>query len=445
MEQRRRDNGWGIIQLWFNWMIGSGMITLLVILSLWVKALYMPFVAFFMQFLLFVVIRRNREKQAPSCYILPFIVSRILFWTGLAMVVLNFLYSDWLVDAVFDPTTINREIPFICVLIVAPISAIISGWGYVNRKKLSFCADCKMRNGSPAERGFLGVIFTQVGVYQVGFLFWMSAILTIVCYVYYALFYLNESLSLPDRFFYVWLPTLVWLFSAVYLGLRYLGIWGYYQQNVEGSLLRAGKYTRVRYLMVWADYMCVAPPEVDADRQISLDEKFDTPVATFIPRRDNVSQYDAEVIFNDLTGTKGVEVRFMYKNVTGNIDCNIFHYLAFLNDEQKAEFDREHPECQWISLPDVAYLVNNGLCNPLMSAEVVRLHTVAMAWKTYHPDGRRRYKIKHYKPTFRICDIHSWDVDYNDSHWLYVADNNQDTPLYKLRKFWRKYVNGVGQ
>ncbi len=89
-------------------------------------------------------------------------------------------------------------------------------------------------------------------------------------------------------------------------------------------------------------------------------------------------------------------------------------------------------------------MINAKQLNPLMSAETLKLYTVAMAWKTYDHNGRRRYRIKHYRPTFHIEDVKSWDVNYNDPTWLYVADNNQDTPFYHLRRIWRKYINGVG-
>lgn len=68
-----------------------------------------------------------------------------------------------------------------------------------------------------------------------------------------------------------------------------------------------------------------------------------------------------------------------------------------------------------------------------------------MAWKTYHSDGTRRYAIKHYTPTFRLRDLHKWKIDFNDPKWLRVADNNEDVRYYRLRRFWRKYINGIGE
>ncbi len=446
MKQRRLDNGKGIFLLWLNWVLGSGTVTLLVILSLWIKPLYLPFVAFGMQLILFALIRRNREARLPICYLFPFIISRVLFWSAVVMLILNGLYSRWIIHYVFDPATINAEIPFICQLIVGPVTMLLCLWATFNKRNLSFCRDCKMRHGTPAERGFLGKIFTQEGQYQVRFMLLIATIRSAIGWGYYALMYVNTNLNTPDRFVFFWGPALIWLAAAGYLGLRYLGIWGYYRQNVEGSAERLGSYTLIRYIMIWDNYICLRLPETDSDKMILIqnDTRLDIPIHTSIHKRETLSQYDATLFFGDLSHIKNADVRLMYKNISGNADCNIFHYLCFLNDEEKNKFSAANPDCRWYSLLEIQKIINTGKCNPLFSAEITRLYAIAMAWKTYTRDGKRRYKIKHYKPTFRVRDIKDWDVDYNDPQWLYISSNNEDVPLFNLRRFWRKYVNGIG-
>lgn len=443
--RRSSHNDWGIFQLWLNWLLGSGALTLLIVVSLWVKPLYMPFVAFGLQFVLFALIRRNRETRVPSCYILPFIVSRILFWSGVVMIMVNMLYSKPLIESVFNPEAVNPEIPFIVVLIVMPISVLLTGWAYLHRSSLSFCRDCKLRHGTPAERGFLGIIYTQVGQYQVGMLFWISLISGIISWSYYLVNYDNSFLNLPDRFFFFLLPTLIWIASALYLAARYLGIWGYYRQNVEGSIERHGASTQLRFIMIWNDRIALRVPETDTDRKISLDEKFDIPVSAFVHKTEGLSLTMAIQYFKNLSGMSDAEVRLMYTNIQGNADCNIFHYLVFVTDEEKQRFDESHPNCRWLTLPRIADLINAHLVEPLLAAEMVRLHTITVTAKTYDSTGRRRYKVRHYKPSFNLAEIRSLDIDYNDSDWLYIADNNQDTSFYHTRRFWRKYINGIGR
>lgn len=444
MQKINNDNTWGILSLWYNWMLGYGAITLLILLSLWLRPLYLPFIAFALQGCLFLLIRRNRAKEQPNCYILPFIVTRVLFWSGVVMVIINYLHISGQADKVFSAG--NPSIPFIAVLITTPITSLITGWGLWNRNKLSFCRDCRMRNGGPAERGFLGKLYTQEGNYQVATLFLIATLVAIASWTYYFVLYINVSLTPLDKFFFVWLRVILWIASSIYLALRYIGLLSYYKQNVQGSLMRHGRSTRLRYIVVCDDQVAVLPPESDPDRMIDLDERLDTPLQTYISRRDKLSFYDAEQYLISMAHiTPPVDLRFMYSNLVGNADCNIFHYLCFLTEEQRKELDAANPRIIWLDLGQIAEAINTKVMAPLLSAEMVRLHTIAMAWKTYFPDGKRRYAIKHYKPTFRIADIKDWNVDYNNPHWIYVADNNQDTPFYHCRRFWRKYVNGIGQ
>ncbi|MCM1401836.1 MAG: hypothetical protein NC189_07450 [Bacteroides sp.] len=443
MEQRL-NNGKGIFLLWLNWLLGSGMITLLALLSIWVRPLYMPFVAYGFQLFAFTLIRHNRTKRLPVCYVFPFVVSRVMFWSGTVMLIINLLFSRWLVDKVFDPTTINPEIPFICTLIVWPITALTCAWAYTHRQSLSFCRDCRMRSGTAAERGFLGMIFTREGYYQIRMGLLISLGVSIVAWSYYALTYVNSHLSVPDKFVFFWSEAMLWLAAAIYLGARYLGIWGYYCQDVEGSVARHGRSTQMRYILVADNLICLRPPQTAADVLIPGVNNYDTPASVFHSYHNTVSMTQAERFFTNLTSLSNVKLRFFYANISGNADCNIFHYFGFLTPEQKARYSELHPEYEWVTFRDVVKMLNSQELNPLMSAELIRLYKITMAWKTYTKNGMRRYKIKHYRPTFRLEDLVNWTVDYNDAAWLYVADNNQDVPFYHLRRLWRKYVNGVG-
>lgn len=443
MEQRRVNNGRVILQLWFNWMLSNGALTLLVILSLWVKPAAMPLIAFAMMLFLYSRIRRNHRSHIPNCYVLPFVATRTLFWTAIVMLTVNLIYSDLLIHHFFTPSEVNRDIPFIVILIVSPVATGICGWTYFHRHDISFCRDCRLRYGTPAERGFLGIIYTQEGHYQIGLLTVLSVVMMVLGWGYYLLLYVNSSFILPDRFVFIWVPALMWVASSLYLGLRYLGVYGYYCKNIAVNT-RRGQTTRVRYIMIWDNFICLRKPEQDIDREIFPDTKFDTPVSGYIQYREHVSPFEATQYFENFSDLRGVDVRFMFSNDIGNADCNIFHYLVFLTDEQKAEFSAAHPDCDWYSMPEVADMINNRMVNSMFSAEITRLHTIAMAWKTYDHEGRRRYRIKHYRPTFNVRDIHNWDVDYNDPTWLYISDNNQDVPFFRLRRFWRRYINGVG-
>lgn len=444
MEQRHIDNAKGIFIIWLNWVIAVGAILLTIVLSLWVKATALPLIAFGFEIVLFALIKRNREARVPICYLLPFVATRALFWSAVVMIIINIMYSRWFVGHFFDPGEINLQIPFIAQLILAPITLVTAIWARFYRKEMSFCRDCKIRFGTPAERGFLGKLFTQEANYQMRCLIVVSAISTVLTWSYYFMSYVNVNLSKADKFFFVWNTVLVFIATVIYLGIRYLGLWSYYCHSENRNSFQLGATTKLRYIMLWDDYVCLQSPEPDADSMMPEEDKTDTPVKLTLTFRQNVTLFDARRNFEAISGLSGTDVRFMYSTMSTNADCNIFHYLCFLTDEQKARFDAKSERCHWYKINEVAEMINSHAMAPIMSAELMRLHSITMSWKTYTPEGKRRYKIKNYKPTFRLRDIKKSDVDYNDHRWLFVAHNNEDTPFYRLRCLWRKYVNGIG-
>lgn len=444
--ERNIRNGKGIFLLWFAWTVSSGSLIALVTLSLYVPAAWLPIVAYILQVLLFTMIRRNRESRYPNCYLIPFIASRILFWSGTVMLALNLLMRYGVTGYLFTPEGINPDIPFITVLIVAPISMAISGWAMMSKFRLAFCKDCVVRCGSPAERGFLGKIYTQESRHQQCMLFYMCTAFTVIGWVYYAFWYANDSLTVPDRLIYFGIPIMAWIATVIYFGVRCMGLWSYYCQNLRSNNYQGDSRTTImRFILIHGNQICLKRPALDPDSMVTNDFKWDTPVASHVQTRPKMDMAQARSMFRSLTRIDDSDVRLMYSTKVGNVDSDIYHYLCFLTDEEKEFFDRSNPGCEWLHFQRIVELMNEKQLNPLMSAEIFRLHRVAMVWKTYTRSGRRRYKIKNYRPTFRVQDIREWDVDYNDPTWIYVASNNEDTRFYHARLFWRKYISGIGE
>lgn len=226
--------------------------------------------------------------------------------------------------------------------------------------------------------------------------------------------------------------------------MRYGGLWNYYSQNmtlVSGAMNRS---TLLRYLIFWDNYLCVLPPQDNPDTAMQIGHpRYDTPGTLRIPFRERMPEHEANEYFCTMTKMRDVNMRFMYDNLLGNTECNVFHYLVFLDDEQKEILLSNHPSYQFISLGEIDNLLNSGQFNTMLSAEIVRLHTVAMAWKTYDNEGRRLYRIKHYVPTFRLRDVKKWDVDYADPRWFRISRINEDKPFFRLRRWWNRFGDPV--
>lgn len=439
------NTGKGLIHLWVNWLGGYGALTFLIVISLWVSPRLIPFIAFGLQFLFFFLIKRNRRARHPVCYLLPFIITRILFWTGIITLTINMLYRFDIIGRLFTTEEVNPSIPFIATLIITPIATLISLWGKIKKRNLNFCKDCTMQFGTTAERGFLGQIFTQEGQYQLKLLLFMSAGCAGLSWTYYGMLYININLNSPDKFVFFGIPVILWFLSSFYLAMRYLGIWSYYCQNQNIANKRLSISTLLRYIMVHDNQICLRLPDLNPDTMVNTMLKFDIPDSHYLSYRNDLKLSDATRMFTSFSGIKDSDVRLMYISDVGNADCNIFHYLCFINDEQKAEYDDKNPQSVWLDFHEVVTLLNRHELNPLLSAEITRMHTMALAWKTYTAEGKRRYKIKKYRPAFQFRDLKNLKLDFNDKLWIYIANNNQDVPFYSLRKFWRKHINGVGQ
>lgn len=441
---RRLDNRQGIMRMWLGWLVSTGLLTALILLSLWVPHRWLPLVAFGLQGIAFVLVRTNREADVPVCYLMPFVINRVLFWSGVTMLALNFSYSSGLIHRLFAPEMLNPQIPFLVMLIVSPIAVVVCRWTRIYGDKFPFCLQCKSRNGTPPERGFLGNLFSQEGRYQVRLCYVCSLAFTIVGWLYWGFLYVNVSISRPDTFVLFIAPTLVYIAAAIFMAIRYLGLWNYYSEHLDNTSANDDPLTRLRFIIAHGGRILLTVRAAEA--LTPEQQRLDTPASVVLGPRERITPFDALQAFRDVTGVSHLgdtDLRLMYVNDAGNTDGTTYHYLCLADDATAQALNESLPEAKWYSLAEIDRIYRQRQLNSLLGSELHRLHTVTMAWKTYDRNGRRRYKIKSYRPTFRLEDIAKWTVDYNDPEWLYVSNVNQDRPFWRIRRFWHKYINGV--
>lgn len=440
--ERRIANTASIFSLWINWFIAVGALTVVPLMSLYISKAWLPAIVFAIEIILYFVVRHNSVAKAPSCLRLPHIAMVTLFWTALIMAAINLLYAQsWFHIEMLD-NSINAEIPYISILIVAPIAMLVTIFNLRSGHNAAICLDCQARHGSVAERGILGKLYSQEGEFLSRMLLMLSSLLTFICWIYYFFFYINTNINAPDRFIFVWAQVIIFAFSLIYLAIRYFSLWLYYCQKIEGQSLRYNSSSLLRYIILCGDYVYLKTPNVNSDNMTSDEDKIDTPARLFKQYTKELSEYDAVQCFSGLSGIANAKLRFLYVNTNFNTECNIFHYVFFAKD--KNEIENSRLEGKWYTLPQIKAMINDNLTSPVFNSELERIYTVAMSWKTYDISGRRLYDIKNYKPTFRLRDIKDWDVDFNDITWLFVSANNADRPFFHLRNFWNKYICGIG-
>lgn len=432
-----------VFALWSNWLVATGSLLAVPVLGLWISCTWLPLVVFAIEIGVYFLAHNQAEKSYAPCALIPFLATRILFWSGIIMVGINLLYSYRIVHRLFDPDLLNASIPYLPILIVAPVTALVALSTRYRKGNFIFCQLCQQRNGMTHERGFIGKTYNQESGYQTSLLINLFTTISVICWSYYLLKYINVNLNRADTFMFVWCPVLIWLIVGLHIGVRYSAFWNYYNQNLAGSAQQTGLHTRLRMLLVYKDCILLRFPSIDSPDLIPEERKIDTPCHLQIRYTNNVTTEVGRRSFEHMVKADKLNLRFLYSNVHGNPDFNMFHYVAFINDEEKPHIDERFPDCRWVPIFEIQSLLNSGLLSPFLSAEIIRIHTVAMAWKTYDLNGRRLYKIKNYRPSFHLEEMKDWDVDYNDPRWLFIAFNNEDVPFWKLRKLWYRHISGV--
>lgn len=349
----------------------------------------------------------------------------------------KFLLSAFCRPRSAESGVVNLKIPYITVLIVAPVTFIVSTVAYFRNHSLSVCFECHARFGRSNERGFLGKVFSREGRFQLRMLMLASLIITVYAWIYYFWRYSNVNYNSADLFFYIWIPIILYVLSLVNLGIRYVSIDAFYRKNIAGEANDHVSSTLIRYIILCGDNMFLRIGGTD-----DLDTKADTPAQSYVPYRERVSEYDAINTFSNIVGNAfRPNLRFLYENSNFHIDCNIFHYICVL--DSASELHGSGLDGEWLTQSELLRMVENREVSPMLISEIERLYTVIMAFKTYDISGRRLYDIKHYKPSFRLHDIASLLVDYNDPQWLFVAKDNEDRPFFYFKRFWRRYVRGI--
>ncbi len=428
-----------IFGLWRNWAVAVGLLSVLVFLSPLIPLKWLPLVNVTFYFALQIVRRYVTSRRVPTCGRFLQEVSVVMLITALFVISLYFFGKQAnLYELTGQPY--DASVPVIAILLTAPLTVVVTGLHLLVKRDPRVCVNCRANYGNVVEFGFIGDLYRREWRYQTRLLFWLSVLLTLVDWTYYLLFYINVNLNRADLFFFLWMPMALYLFSLVYLGMRYYSLWAYYCKNDEVHFVEEPGSTTLRYLVLSDDRILLDSMPVDERFSNGAIRKYvDTPVEVKIPYTKRVSALEAAEIFRSRTGIKNAEVRLAYGSPDAVTFQNIFHYFAFLPDLDEVVDSRLHGE--WFTLGLLRQLINQHIVSRNLTAEIRRIYTVAMAWKTYDEHGRRLYGIKHYRPTFRLRDLRKWDVDYDDGRWLDISMLNQDSTLFGLRRFWRKIIS----
>lgn len=436
MSQQHITNESAIFSLWLNWAVAVGALAIPEFVGLFVPKIWIPLITLGVMFMLILYRHTGGKFNASSCDLIQVICIRTLGISAVIMLIIAVIYARGYISAFYSEDVINTDIPFLSILIEGPVATALCIWHMMIGHSANVCRRCVIRYGTASERGFLGKIFQQESQYQLRFLLVLSALFTVGCWIYYWLFYINVNLNRFDRFAFNWIPTIFFILSIIYLGMRYFSLWGYYYNHIELNPRKRATTTTLRYIILCGDSVLL--DRMDDFHDIPDANKYDTPAEIHFPSRERVDTKEALRVLIDMSNIEAGDfsMRFMYKSTDVSGMSNVFHYICCL--ESKDILDSTALHGKWFTLSQLQRLLYNHDLAPLMAAEIHRLYTVTMAWKTYDSEGRRLYKIKNYHPNFRLNGICDWDVDFDSPTWLDVARFNEDKPFFRLRRFLRR-------
>lgn len=412
-----------VTQMWVQWVVTYGAATLAVLVSTLVPSPFMPmFVA-----ALALAMQWTTAWPDPSHYFVRNTMTRLVvnaLWLSAAvMVSINLGFHTRFMSHWFNPSTANTTIPFIASLIIYPTIG-----GMMIAAHIVWHMRHIHRHGQSPEEGFVGNFKYLETKRQLRIITVLALFTSAVCWTYYAIFYINVNLNAPDKFFFVAFPIGLYVSSLIYFGRHYYSVRLELLVRPTSTPDLNEKDSVLRYLIIRDDKLLLKPDE---------HQLFDTPAEVLLRHPIKPTQQVVNQELESLTGLtpEQYSIRELYHNPGNTIPAMIYHYLVTLPDNAPEKLKTQG---QWATLATINRLMAMHAVAPAFGAEIHRVLTSAMAWKTYTRTGHRLYPIKNYRPTFRLCDINRWPIDYNDSVWMKVARNNQDKAMWHIVNLWKK-------
>lgn len=410
--------------MWQNWALAVGAIVLPILCALIFKRIWIPFICFAEVYVLSLVSHSRSRGPKGGCSLMLRVANRILVVAMIAMLAIDLLCTDWLIPTVVHLELYNQDIPFVTCLVMFPATALVCGLSLIFGVTDRHCLECRRVNNFYAGDSIIGTIYYRESTYQITILLTLSLVLGALESWYYFCRYINSDFNAPDRFFFIYMPVVVYVVSLPVMWARYANMLQLYL-TVDEARPERNNTTRVRFLV-----FC----ENDLLLHMGDNGLWDTPVETVISKRQAMGNEEARLLFTELTSLKDFTLRYCYNSSDIAIGANTLHYAVFVSSAESVRIGSR--EDRWFN----AYMLDCGLQSGSIAGtlanEIFRIHTITMAWKTYDKHGRRLYPVKHYRPTFRFGDMPQWDVDYDDMGWFAVAYNNEDRRFFRLRNFW---------
>ncbi|MDE6043523.1 MAG: hypothetical protein K2G07_08295 [Muribaculaceae bacterium] len=416
--------------LFRSWAISMGFIAVILAFSHYINKSVLPCLLLLLAFVITGIMRSRRMSPKQTCLRMGWTVRTTLVLSAIVMYAVLLLHNKHLFGDTFNGPGFNPRIPYITGIVVFSCGALVSLYAMFMGDALGVCRVCRKMYGEYDGDSLASSLFSDESEHQLQLFFWICFGVGGAQWFYFYLFFINVNFNSPDLFFFNYMPVAVYVLSLVFVGMRYFNISETYKATATAGA-RLNRGTTLRYLVTCGDSMLLREQG---------EGEWDTPYKAEVSEN-KVSEERARNRFESMGGPADATLRFLYSNVGVGGD-NTSHYAAFVPEESRQRATRGG---QWLTLYDIDQLLHSGRIAPVLANELVRIHTITMAWKTYDREGKRLYPIKHYRPLFRLRDFKDWDVDYNDPLWLRISSENEDKRFFRARRIWRKCLDVFGR
>lgn len=395
---------------------------------------------------LYSLLYNNKLRGGVNCMLMPYSLFFCLIAYSFISILVNVLYI-WGWMQLPDEFIFFND-PYLPVLWFNPIAFFTLLIIYLRRKRLRICIECRISNGNHIDRGVFGQILNTESRVQLKNLLVVFGMLTVLVWFYYLLEYQAINTNAKDRYIFFWISIIFIFIDAVYFLYRYYNLYLDLKDNNElitpEEMQELSAKTYLRYYVICGNKVYLNPESEDATMPEHLG--IDTPF--FIQREaSGVTTPEVRQTIKDLTGGKEGELRFFFGRKTPDIAKHFMLRFFYFLDGKPEDYREMNAPGGWFDFEEVKEVYNQrpDLMVTLAMNDLTRLATIVVTEKTYKENGQRRYKLKHYRPSFDLIDVRDSKIDFQDDKWIKVAVFNADKPFFRVRRWFHRLFRGTSK
>ena len=441
MKDLGKINSKEVFGLWKNLTVALSAVASTLVFSKILPYYLSPVVALVIGSLMYVYIYSIKTSTTKTCIIPSISVLYSIVVYAFVTIILNLMHIWGLFE--MPKEFVFFTDPFIPALIINPISFVIILIIFLERRKLKLCRECRTRRSFGGQRGAIGVLNSEAHLQMKNFII-MSGILSLAVWAYYQFAYINVNVNGRDEYIFTWLTVVGILLDWLYFSMRYYNLYLDLKENDElitpSELRDMTAKTYLRFYVVCGDHLFLTEQNEESfsDRKV-----LDTPFFTRQTMNGSFGE-DIKNMIRNMTEVNDGELKFFYgRKSPDNNKQSLLRYFYFL-DGDISDYPQLESKGQWVSFDKVKYIYSNfpEKMAELAVYDITRLATIMLTEKIFDENGYRKSGIRSYSPTFNLLEVRKSKIDFQDDKWIEISLFNSDTPLYKLKKWWKNKTEG---